>query len=92
MITANALFALNMRLSTKCTIKLPKRVIIWNCMPASELGCFEFIEDTANVVKYQQIFQNSLLVSNVKLNVGENYILQEVVAVCYTVRQTVWRP
>lgn len=69
-------------------VKFPKGVMIWGCMAASGLGCFEFIDGTVNAAKYQQILQNSLLPSIEKLNVGENYIFQQDGAACHTAKTT----
>lgn len=72
----------------KRTVKFPKGVMIWGCMAASGLGCFEFIDGTVNAAKYQQILENSLLPSVEKLNIVENYIFQQDGAACHTAKTT----
>lgn len=62
--------------------------MIWGCMAASGLGCFEFIDGTVNAAKYQQILENSLLPSVEKLNIVENYIFQQDGAACHTAKTT----
>lgn len=50
------------------TVKFSKEVIIWGCIKASGLGCFEFIHGTVNAAKYCEMLQNGLASSIEKLN------------------------
>lgn len=58
-------------------------MMIWGYMTASRLGCVNLLKVPYVIAtKYQQILQNSLLPSIVKLNVDKNYIFQKDQTTC----------
>lgn len=51
--------------------------MIWECMYARGMGKFQFLDGTVNTKNYEQILQESPLLSALTSHPEENYIFQQ---------------